>query len=96
MRILSIKFKEHLIPKGSCGTGYSEPDVFIVETDVVTKDIWIDVWYRDKEDYCKIFTEAIHSQLEDCYKHFEGQIDTKVRNMDEAYQMYLNAIYKKL
>lgn len=94
MKILSITFKKHFVPKCSGGTGYSEPDVFIVETDVVTKDIWIDVWYRDKEDYCKIFTEAIHKQLEDYYKHFEGQIDTKVRNMDEAYQMYLKAINK--
>lgn len=92
MRILSITFKEHFVPKCSGGTGYSEPDVFTVETDVVTKDIWIDTWYRSKEDYCKIFTDAIHRQLEDYYKHFEGQIDTKVRNMDEAYQMYLKAI----
>ena len=95
MIIKSIKFKEHRVPKCSGGTGYSEPDVFTVETDVVTKDISIDIWYRTKDSYRSIFEKAMRNGLEDCYKHFAGQIDIRIRNMDEAYNMYLKALKEK-
>ena len=95
MKIKSIKFKEHFIPNCSGGTGYSEPDIFEVETDIVTKDVYIDTWYITEDKYYSIFTEAIKNAFEECYAHFANQIDVKCRNIDEAFNMYLKALKDK-
>ena len=92
MKILSIKFKEHFTPNCSGGTGYSEPDIFTIETDVVTKDVYIDIWYIDKSHYRSIFNKAIEDAFEKYYAHFADQIDVIVRNKDEAFEMYLKAL----
>ena len=95
MKILSIKFKKHIMPNGSCGTGYSEPDIFEIETDIVTKLVYIDIWYRTKDEYYSIFSEAIKNAFERCYSHFADQIDVKCRNMDEAFDMYIKELKHK-
>lgn len=95
MKIISIKFKEHFIPKCSGGIGYSEPDIFEIETDIITKDVCIDIWYRTEDKYYSIFSEAIKNAFEECYAHFANQIDVKCRNIDEAFDMYLKALKDK-
>lgn len=92
MKILSINFKEHIIPNCSGGTGYSEPDCFEVETDIITKDVYIDIWYQTEDRYYSIFSKAIEKAFEDCYSHFADEIDVKCRNIDEAFNMYLNEL----
>lgn len=95
MRIISIKFKKHFVPNCGGGTGYSEPDIFEVETDFITKDVYIDIWYQTEDRYYSIFKEAIEYAFEKYYTHFAKQIDLKCRNMDEAFAMYLKALKDK-
>lgn len=79
MNITDIKFIKHIVPKGSSGTGYSEPDVFEITFDngFKTKCL-IDCWYRpdDKE----VFVEAISNLAMNNILF--------VDNIEEAYQMY--------
>ena len=80
MTIKNIKFLEHIRPNISCGTGYSEPDKFEVETTKGIKyNIYVDTWYvSDEADIKKIFIRALK------YHILEGDID----NIEEAYKMY--------
>lgn len=49
--VKSITFIEHVVPKTSCGTGYSEPDILGVELNDGSKTtIKVDTWYRLQED----------------------------------------------
>lgn len=79
MKITDIKFIRHIVPKGSSGTGYSEPDVFEVTFDngFKTKCL-IDCWYRP--DDRQVFEEAISSLAMNDILF--------VDNIEEAYQMY--------
>ncbi len=46
MKITSIKLDKHIIPEGSCGTGYSCPDKFTITTSNGNNIIlYIDIWY---------------------------------------------------
>ena len=79
MKITDIKFIRHIVPGGSSGTGYSEPDVFEVTFDngFKTKCL-IDCWYRPDDK--QVFVEAISSlAMNDILL---------VDNIEEAYQMY--------
>ena len=82
MKITSITFREHIVPEGcSCGTGYSEPDSFLVMTDDGNgKVVLIDTWYRDKDSWRDCFDEGISLEYDN------------VENMDEAFEMFTAAI----
>lgn len=79
MKITDIKFIKHIVPQGSSGTGYSEPDVFEVTFNnrFKTKCL-IDCWCRP--DDRKVFAEAIGDLAMDKILF--------VDNIEEAYQMY--------
>lgn len=81
MKITDIKFIKHIVPNGSSGTGYSEPDVFEVTFDngFKTKCL-IDCWYRP--DDRQVFAETIESLAMNNILF--------VDNIEEAYQMYKN------
>lgn len=81
MKITEINFIKTIIPKGSSGTGYSQPDVFEIAFDNGFKtECIIDCWYRpdDKEVFIKSIEELLNK-----YTLF-------VDNVEEAYQMYKN------
>lgn len=79
MNITDIEFIRRIKPNCSCGTGYSEPDVFEITFDngVKTKCL-IDCWYR--YDDKQVFVEAI--------ERLSLQIMISIDNIEEAYQMY--------
>ena len=79
MKITDIKFIRHIVPNGSSGTGYSEPDVFEVTFDngFKTKCL-IDCWYRP--DDRQVFAEAIGNLAMNNILFID--------NIEEAYQMY--------
>lgn len=79
MKITNIEFIRHIVPNGSSGTGYSEPDVFEITFDngFKTKCL-IDCWYRP--DDRQVFVEAI------CNLAMNNVLF--VDNIEEAYQMY--------
>lgn len=79
MNITDIKFIKHIVPNGSSGTGYSEPDVFEITFDngFKTKCL-IDCWYRS--DDRQVFAEAIESLAMNNILF--------VDNIEEAYKMY--------
>ncbi len=65
----------------SCGTGYSEPDVFEVKCDNgETHRMVVDIWYCLKEDIKPIFqTELL-------------RVFGWTENMEEAYEMYVDEV----
>ena len=92
MKILSIEYIETYKPNCSCGTGYSEPDIYrivcdsnlyendIWHADSNEKKIWIDTWYVSGDDNIKkIFIKEINEQI------------GNVENLEEAFNMYLNS-----
>ena len=82
MKIKSIKKIGHLTPRCSCGTGYTEPDVFAITLDNGTKlKVEIDIWYVPLKFIRKKFEE-------DLFKHI------KPSNLEEAYKMYVKEIAK--
>jgi hypothetical protein len=82
MKITKFEYKASIEPHMSCGTGYSEPDVFRVECDDGSvHTISIDIWYRTEEDSTQIFKDIMESR-------FEG----KLENLDEAFEMYKDAL----
>lgn len=79
MNITDIKFIRHIVPNGSSGTGYSEPDVFEVTFDNGFKtECLIDCWYRP--DDRQVFAEAIERLA------LNNMIF--IDNIEDAYQMY--------
>lgn len=87
MIIKSIKFLKHIQPNRSCGTGYSEPDEFEVETTRGIKfNIYIDTWYvNDENKIHNIFVKSLKKPIQ------EGIIE----NIEEAYDMYINELKNK-
>ena len=85
MKITYFDFLRHIVPNGSCGTGYSEPDEF--EVGYETKDeesfktIYIDIWYRPIDAIKEEFLKTIK-------RHFGN----KVENIEEAFEMYAKQI----
>ena len=79
MKITDIKFIKRIVPQGSSGTGYSEPDVFKITFDNGFKtECLIDCWYRP--DDRQVFAEAIERLA------LNNMIC--IDNIEEAYQMY--------
>lgn len=79
MKITDIEFIKRIVPKGSSGTGYSEPDVFEITFDNGFKtECLIDCWYRPDER--QVFAEAIGNLAMNNVLF--------VNNIEEAYQMY--------
>lgn len=86
-KIISITFKEHIKPNMSCGTGYSEPDKFIVELDNDFKSyVLIDIWYKTKDTIKREFVNSINHT----FRRFG-----KCANLEEAFEMYKVAIKNK-
>ena len=82
MKIKSIKKIGRLIPRCSCGTGYSEPDKFIVTTNYnATIYVLIDIWYVPLKDIRKRFEEDLFKLI-------------VPSNLEEAYKMYVKEIAK--
>lgn len=82
MKVVNIKYVKSVIPETSCGTGYSEPDVFNVIFDNNTSaQINIDIWYRHKSNIKPIF-----------YDTFTHRFGDMCDNIDQAWLMYAREI----
>lgn len=86
MKIKECKFIEHVAPNMSCGTGYSEYDVFLITLeDGCTKKVSINMWYVPKDKMKSTVLEALGRQLKfDMGDHID---EITVDNIDETYEM---------
>ena len=86
MRINECKFIEHVTTNMSCGTGYSEYDVFLITLeDGRTKKVSINMWYVPEDKMKTTVREALERQLRfDMGDHID---EITVDNIDEAYEM---------
>lgn len=86
MRIKKCKFIEHVVPNMSCGTGYSEYDVFLITLeDGRAKKVYVDMWYVPEDKMKSTVREALERQLRfDMGDHIDEII---VDNIDEVYEM---------
>jgi hypothetical protein len=89
MKVTVLKYLKTFKPHGSCGTGYSEPDIFEVTFDNgETVHMAVDTWYRPASMIHEEFLSAID------WQQFKGVL---VDNVEEAYRMYVDeAIAHKL
>ena len=86
MRIKECKFIEHIAPNMSCGTGYSEYDVFLITLeDGRTKKVYVNMWYVPEDKMKSTVREALERQLKfDMGDHID---EIMVDNIDEVYEM---------
>ena len=78
MKIVDIYHIDHIKPNMTCGTGYSEPDIFRVICDNGEEDdVVIDTWYVPFENVKNIFERAIL-----------GAFGETCENIDDAFEMY--------
>ena len=86
MRIKECKFIEHVAPNMSCGTGYSEYDVFLITLeDGRTKKVNVNMWYVPEDKMKSTVREALERQLRfDMGDHID---EIMVDNIDEVYEM---------
>lgn len=86
MRIKECKFIEHVAPNMSCGTGYSEYDVFLITLeDGRTKKVYVNMWYVPEDKMKSTVREALERQLKfDMGDHID---EIMVDNIDEVYEM---------
>ena len=91
MRIKECKFIEHVAPNMSCGTGYSEYDVFLITLgDGRTKKVSVNMWYVPEDKMNSAVQEALDRQLKfDMGDHIDEII---VDNIDEVYEMMYGTI----
>lgn len=83
MKIASIDFDSHFCPNMSCGTGYSEPDKFVVTLENGNKyELWVDIWYLPNMNSVK---KSFISSIED-------KFGSTCANVDEAFEMYTKAL----
>ena len=83
LEIKSIEFIEHYRPNMSCGTGYSEPDIFEIEFSDGTKHkFYVDIWYRPRNCIRGIFEKELKYQ----FKQFIFD------NVYDGYKMYLESL----
>ena len=82
MKIIKIEFIEHIVPNGSCGTGYSEPDKFHIYGDNgLETNILVDIWYKQEKYVKREFINGLRwAGWDNC------------ENIDEAFEMYINAL----
>jgi len=82
MKVISIEYIDRIIPDMSCGTGYSEPDIFEVTfDDGTTENLMVDIWYLPLEFIREEFITSWG-------KKFEFDVD----NLEEAFEMYVDEI----
>jgi hypothetical protein len=85
MKITKIEYIKTLVPNMSCGTGYSEPDMFHITCNTgYEADIWVDIWYRQESYYKQEFIEGLIRVVGD-----------NCHNIDEAFEMYKEALKNK-
>ena len=86
MKIKECKFIEHVAPNMSCGTGYSEYDVFLITLeDGRAKKVNVNMWYVPEDKMKSTVREALGRQLRfDMGDHIDEII---VDNIDEVYEM---------
>lgn len=81
MEIIKVEYKGILIPKSSCGTGYSEPYIYELTNKYNCKyKIYIDIWYKSNNQ--------ISNTIQDEIKNYSWKID----NINFVY----NEIYKDI
>lgn len=81
MEIVKVEYKGKFIPKGSCGTGYSEPHIYELTNKYNNKyKIDIDIWYKSDDQIPNIIKKEIKDY---CWK---------IDNVDFVY----NEIYKDI
>ena len=87
MKITAFKYLKTFKPHGSCGTGYSEPDIFEVTLDNgSTINMAVDTWYRPASMIYGEFKSAIDWANGHSYALRGNPVD----NMQEAYEMYVD------
>lgn len=86
MKIKECKFIEHVAPNMSCGTGYSEYDVFLITLeDGRMKKVYVNMWYVPEDKMKSTVREALEHQLRfDMGDHID---EIMVDNIDEVYEM---------
>ncbi len=86
MRIKECKFIEHVAPNMSCGTGYSEYDVFLITTDDGrTKRVYVNMRYVPKYKMkSKVQEELEQQMIFDMGDHID---EITLDNIDEVYEM---------
>lgn len=86
MRIKECKFIEHVAPNMSCGTGYSEYDVFLITLeDGRMKKVNVNMWYVPEDKMKSTVREALERQLRfDMGDHID---EIMVDNINEVYEM---------
>lgn len=86
IKIKSIEKIKHIVPKSSGGTGYSEPDLFNVTlADGTNAKVYIDIWYMSVDKIRYEFIYALRKKFEYC----------SIKNIEEAYKMYVDEIAEK-
>ena len=87
MKVTAFKYLETFKPHGSCGTGYSEPDIFDVTLDngEIIK-MTVDTWYRPADMIYGEFKSAIDW----ANGHSYALIGNPIENLQEAYGMYVD------
>ncbi|MBP5722380.1 MAG: hypothetical protein J6X18_02190 [Bacteroidales bacterium] len=61
----------------SCGTGYSEPDMFqVICDDGTAKVVDIDIWYRGEDSSIAEFYRTMRTEFPNC------------ENLEEAFDMW--------
>lgn len=92
MKIESLKHIKHIQPSSSCGTGYSEPDLFeATDSEGNVYNFYIDTWYASGEDAIRDrITRAIIDFEKDnsCFKFH----NIKVSNKDDIYYLWREAM----
>lgn len=86
MKIKECKFIEHVAPNMSCGTGYSEYDIFLITLeDGRMKKVYVNMWYVPEDKMKSTVREALEHQLRfDMGDHID---EIMVDNIDEVYEM---------
>ena len=85
MQIIKVEYKGMFIPKGSCGTGYSESYIYELTGKYNCKyKIYIDIWYRSNDQIPNIIKNEIKNY---CWK---------IDNIDFVYDEIYKDILKKL
>lgn len=90
MKVTEFKYIETIRPNSSCGTGYSEPDKFLVKTDNgKERYIFVDIWYRTMDRIKEEFDSSFFRTFSN-----DPLWGNPVDNYEEAFQMYLNELHK--
>ena len=82
-KIVKFEYVKTHVPGGSCGTGYSEPDIFHVTCeDGFETNVWIDIWYLPEKYVKEWFEKGMREKFGEPSDY----------NFDEAFKMYLEAL----